>query len=449
MAVCGRVPNGPQPKTRRDEGAGAAGGETASTRTIRPAEAQRIGQNQRREQARRRARSELATEMSVVYLEHNGEFNVMSEAPYDAEEVLQRLLAEHPDLIGGDEEQGLILISRELGVPDEEEGSDRWSLDHLFVDRDAIPTLVEVKRSSDTRLRREVVGQMLDYAAQGAAHWSVDSLTRAFTEACKERRKAEADIDPNKNIDLDEFIKRALPLGVDVSPDEFMEQVHVNLRAGRLRLLFVADRIPTELRRVIEFLNENMPSVEVLAVEVRQYVEQGGERRILVPQVIGDTAKGGSSRRRRPWSESELLDAFDKWEPPEEGRRMRMLYEQLIAKGAGARWGRGSVPQVTVWLGEDADPSNDNPVSIALSSGGDGTGIAINFEAVRERRSEDEMQRLAELMQALPGVASRYKGLEEGNWRMFRVIAPADALPDDDAVTKWVDAVVEAARPND
>ncbi|HUU96213.1 MAG TPA: hypothetical protein VM487_10770, partial [Phycisphaerae bacterium] len=122
----------------------------------------------------------------------------------------------------------LVLISRELGVPDEEEGSDRWSLDHLFVDRHAMPTLVEVKRRTDTRLRREVVGQMLDYAAQGAAHWSVESLTRAFKESCEERRKAEADIGPDKDIDLDEFIKRVLHLGVDVGLDEFMEQVHAN-----------------------------------------------------------------------------------------------------------------------------------------------------------------------------------------------------------------------------
>jgi hypothetical protein len=28
---------------------------------------------------------------------------------------------------------------------------------------------LEVKRSSDTRIRREVVGQMLDYAANGAS----------------------------------------------------------------------------------------------------------------------------------------------------------------------------------------------------------------------------------------------------------------------------------------
>ena len=41
---------------------------------------------------------------------------------------------------------------------------DRWSLDHLFVSRTGIPVLIEVKRASDTRLRREVVGQLLDYA---------------------------------------------------------------------------------------------------------------------------------------------------------------------------------------------------------------------------------------------------------------------------------------------
>jgi hypothetical protein len=58
-----------------------------------------------------------------------------------------------------------LLVRREAPVPDRENGGIRWSIDHLFLDQDAIPTLVEVKRSSDTRIRREVVGQMLDYAA--------------------------------------------------------------------------------------------------------------------------------------------------------------------------------------------------------------------------------------------------------------------------------------------
>jgi hypothetical protein len=40
-------------------------------------------------------------------------------------------------------------VTREAGVPDGDDASDRWSLDHLFLDQDGVPTLVEVKRSSD------------------------------------------------------------------------------------------------------------------------------------------------------------------------------------------------------------------------------------------------------------------------------------------------------------
>jgi hypothetical protein len=52
-----------------------------------------------------------------------------------------------------------VLLDREAGLPDDEDAAGRWSVDHVFVDQDAIPTLVEVKRSSDTRIRREVVVQ--------------------------------------------------------------------------------------------------------------------------------------------------------------------------------------------------------------------------------------------------------------------------------------------------
>ena len=55
-------------------------------------------------------------------------------------------------------------------------GGNRWSLDHLFLDQEGIPTLVEVKRGTDTRIRREVVGQMLDYAANAIVYWPVEEL---------------------------------------------------------------------------------------------------------------------------------------------------------------------------------------------------------------------------------------------------------------------------------
>ena len=99
----------------------------------------------------------------------------MDEQTYDSEALLQRLLARYPDLLAGDqidstEPRRWLLVKREVAIPISEEGGGQLALDQLFVDQDAVPTLVEVKRSRDTRLRREVVGQMLDYAANAAAY---------------------------------------------------------------------------------------------------------------------------------------------------------------------------------------------------------------------------------------------------------------------------------------
>ena len=101
--------------------------------------------------------------------------------------------------------------------------------------------------------------------------------------------------------------------------EAFWGQVRTNLQAGRVRLLFVADRVPPELRRVVEFLNRQMQPAEVLAIELRQYEGQGlktlvprscsGRRRILRRRRVAarsDRSRHGrgmrhpSSRRLRP-----------------------------------------------------------------------------------------------------------------------------------------------------
>ena len=75
----------------------------------------------------------------------------MREHAYDSEDLLQALLAKYPNLLAGDQLAGSprrwLLVKREVGVPDRETGGSRWSLDHLFIDQGAVPTLVEVKRS--------------------------------------------------------------------------------------------------------------------------------------------------------------------------------------------------------------------------------------------------------------------------------------------------------------
>ncbi len=90
--------------------------------------------------------------MCAIFALNDGDLVEMVERRYDKESDLQRHLEATPELLSaeapGDERRHWLLVKREMGVPGREEGSNRWSLDHLFVDEDAIPTFVEVKPPS-------------------------------------------------------------------------------------------------------------------------------------------------------------------------------------------------------------------------------------------------------------------------------------------------------------
>ena len=96
-----------------------------------------------------RGREGRAIEGERIYLvEDNGDLRAMPEKLYDTEAILQGLLEEYPDLLAGDQmnrnaPRRCVLVMREAPIPDSDESGGRWSLDHLFLDQDAIPTLVE------------------------------------------------------------------------------------------------------------------------------------------------------------------------------------------------------------------------------------------------------------------------------------------------------------------
>ena len=204
---------------------------------------------------------------------------------YKSEDLLQSLIEEHPEILAGNQinveyPRRWLLISREMGIPSEEGGGAQWSLDHLFVDQDAIPTFVEVKRSTDTRIRREVVGQMLDYAANATQYWSLEKLQLAYSESFANK----------KSLPIDEFVDSD-------KADSFWQDVDFNLRNGKVRLIFVADKIPTKLQIIIEFLNKQLSDAEVLGVEIKQYRSSDGMTTTLVPSLVGVPASNAGVRK--------------------------------------------------------------------------------------------------------------------------------------------------------
>ena len=89
--------------------------------------------------------------------------------------------------------------------------------------------------------------------------------------------------------DLEELLKSEL--GLETSSDEFFEQVKTNLNAGKIRMVFVADYIPVELKTIVEFLNVQMDHAEVFVVELKQYVGEG--LKTLVPRLVVKQPKLG------------------------------------------------------------------------------------------------------------------------------------------------------------
>lgn len=359
-------------------------------------------------------------------------FVELREAEYASEDLLQGYLATHPDLIPGDQinprlPRRWLLVQRELGIPGEDQGTARWSLDHLFLDQESVPTLVEVKRSSDTRIRREVVGQMLDYAANAVAYLKAHELQAAFEAECRARE-----------VEPDDALNERL--GIQQDSEAFWQQVKTNLQAGRIRMIFLADRIPDELRRIVEFLNEQMDPAEVLAVEVRQF--EGPGIRTLVPRVFGLTSEAES--RKAPqgsivrWGETRFFEHLET-QKPSKASNVRDLLTWSRENTDRIDWGKGAVTGsfTPILLFKDGY----YPLFSVYSNGT--FEIPLQYLKTRPVFSSDaSREALLVRFKAIPGLAVQKISLDKRPWFDCTALEP-EALA---ALIELLDDAVTAIR---
>lgn len=214
----------------------------------------------------------------IYMIKENDEFVEMEEKGHARELDFQKLIEKYPDLIPGDQidsgnPRKWLHVGSEVYFP--VVGSGYIKLDHLFLDQDGIPTLVEIKRREDGRLKREVTSQILEYGANLILSMDMSIL--------KEKVENNTEADLNRILNEDDDV------------DEFWQKVDKNLKAENIRLLIVADEIPQRLQNVLEFLNRNM-DVEILAVEIKQYANEGITT--LVPRVIGQSIEAQTKKAR-------------------------------------------------------------------------------------------------------------------------------------------------------
>ena len=275
----------------------------------------------------------MSNQSGVFLIQNNETLVAMQPTEFSKELDFQTLLSKFPALLVGDQidpdqPRRFVLVKQEQSIGHEDIEA-RWSIDHLFLDQGGIPTLVEVKRQSDTRLRREVIGQILDYAANYQVSWTWESIKSAFESTCAENGAQHDAV-------LTDFLDK------DVTADQFWNNVKTNLQAGKIRMLIVADHIPTEVRRIVEFLNKQMDPAEFLAVELRQYTS--GNLRTLVPMVFGQTQE--ATKKQVPvsgprWTEERFIESLSAKFSPAEVNVAGSLIAWMKASGFPLVYGVG------------------------------------------------------------------------------------------------------------
>jgi hypothetical protein len=331
----------------------------------------------------------------IYVVRDDGTLVEMTAQLYTSEDDLQTLLARHPSLLAGDQmspgsPRRWLLVAREAPLPSEQDGGNRWSIDHLFLDQDAIPTIVEVKRSTDTRIRREVVGQMLDYAANSILYWPIERILSMFQSTCESLQRDPDDV-------LSTFLEES------TEPQEFWTRVQTNLQAGRIRLVFVADDIPSELRRIIEFLNAQMSPAEVLAVEIKHY--SGSGLRTLVPRVLGQTAPKPPitpvPRVTRQWDEASFMELLEGTNDGLDVSIARKLLDWARTRGLRIWWGKGATLGSFLPI---IDHGNASKWTFAVYAQESGASVEFQFAHMRTKPPFTDDVRRLELLQRINSV---------------------------------------------
>ena len=243
------------------------------------------------------------------------------------EKALQNIIQQTPDLLLREkdmsEDNHLHLVESELPMQGAYLGDTTLRLDHFMVDNNAIPVLVEVKKVSNPQSRREVVGQMLDYAARLS---NFDSMELK-------------DLYGKNNHGEDSPVEDSY---------EFWKKVSANIRSGHFRLVFAADEIPTTLRCLIELLDRSMPEIDVYGVEITIHSIEGKE--YLLTNIVQNSAKSLAGTINEStsikWSDSDmekyLLKAFGEWAYP----FYRSFREK--AETLGFEWKYGTTDYINV-----------------------------------------------------------------------------------------------------
>ncbi len=201
---------------------------------------------------------------------------------FDAKEFnenwIQELIHSNPDILPISEIETGFAPAISIG---KEVSTIVGNIDNLFISPDGYLTIVETKLWRNPEARREVVGQILDYAKE-LSKWSFTDLDNSVKKF-NQRYNNNSDgllATVRKHTEVDEADERF-----------FIDNTSKNLKRGRFLLLIAGDGIRESVEDMVEYLTQTPQLYFTLAlVELQVYkLNQNDNSLIIIPQLVTRT----------------------------------------------------------------------------------------------------------------------------------------------------------------
>ena len=186
---------------------------------------------------------------------------------YDLEDLLFRYPGALPIDAIDSSYAGTVPICRQLALP-------AGYADALYVNQSGRLTLAEFKMWHNPQARREVIGQILDYA-KDLASWGYEDLQRQVSLASGKRGNA-----------LYDLVRERWP---DVKEAEFVDNVTRHLRRGEFLLLIIGDGIQEGAANIVDFVRRYSGLHFNLAMVEAALYRDAANRLIVQPRVLART----------------------------------------------------------------------------------------------------------------------------------------------------------------
>ena len=235
--------------------------------------------------------------MAGIWTEGSDGWELASPSGFPAEADLHALVAEAPQVLPLAGAPRIAVLGSEVQL-----GS--GFVDIVAVEEDGRPVIIEVKLGRNAEAGRAVVAQILSYAAymQG-----LDATALRDTVASQLHAAGFQTIEEAAAANDDEGT---------LDPDRFREALDAHLAEGRFRLVLVLDEAPTDLVRLIGYLESiTTDRIVVDLVTVAQF--DVGDRTVLLPQRIDPervSLTASSVPRRTVARKSEVSPGADGFE---------------------------------------------------------------------------------------------------------------------------------------